>query len=173
MEKIRFYDEAAHLFYKKNEFSSYPITSLDLFAPYFESFCGSLRDSAKLEKISQREKWKNTHNFQNEFLDREHVVLVTDSSLNIVYASESIYFMNGYKPHEIIGKKPKMFQGRETCKKTTKEVSVAIQNQRPFEVVLTNYRKNGTAYQCWIKGYPVLDASGKLVNFIAFEKEVA
>ena len=39
--------------------------------------------------------------------------------------------------------------------------------------VLVNYRKDGTTYKCWIQASPVLDETGRVVNFIAFEKEVA
>ncbi|MEX0361098.1 MAG: PAS domain-containing protein, partial [Allomuricauda sp.] len=70
----------------------------------------------------------------------------------------------------VLGKKPKMFQGKATCRETTKQVSRAIKEKVPFEVVLTNYRKDGTTYECHIKSSPVFDTVGKLVNFIAFEK---
>ncbi|MEZ4809721.1 MAG: PAS domain-containing protein [Allomuricauda sp.] len=173
MEKIRFYDEAVNLFYREREIKGHPITSLDFYAPHFGKFCNSLHDVKKLGKLAKKENWQDDHGFQREILDNDHVVVVTDTALNIVYASQNIYTMNGYRPGEIIGKKPKMFQGEGTCRETTKKVSVAIEKQIPFEVVLTNYRKNGTAYKCWIKGFPVLDGTGKLVNFIAFEKEVA
>ena len=173
MEKFRFYDEAASLFYREREIKAHPITSLDFYAQHFGKFCIGLQDIKKLGKMAKKGKWQNDHGFRREILDKSHVVVVTDVALNIVYASQNIYTMNGYRPNEIIGKKPKMFQGKDTCKDTTKEVSVAIEKQIPFEVVLTNYRKNGTPYNCWIKGFPVLNESGKLANFIAFEKEVA
>ena len=81
--------------------------------------------------------------------------------------------MNGYKPEQIIGNKPKMFQGEKTCKKSLSVISSAIKEQRSFETIVTNYRKDGSTYKCWIHGQPVLDNKGKVVNFIAFEREVA
>ncbi|MDC6365264.1 MULTISPECIES: PAS domain-containing protein [Flavobacteriaceae] len=173
MKETRFYDEAVSNFYSDKVLGSYPISSLDFYAQHFSRVCTDLKDIKNLSDLAQKEKWEQDIPFRNEILDKQHIVVVTDTNLNIVYASTNISLMNGYSPNEIIGKKPKMFQGKDTCKETTQKVSLAIQQQEPFEVILTNYRKNGTSYNCWIKGSPVRDKSGKVVNFIAFEKEVA
>ncbi len=173
MEKTKFYDEAVNNFYRDKEIHSYPISSLDIYAKHFSTVCKNLQDVQQLSGLAKREKWHNQVPFRNEIMDKEHVVVVTDANLNIVYASQNMYHMNGYMPEEVYGKKPKMFQGAETCKKTTNKVSEAIKNNEAFEVVLTNYRKNGSVYNCWIKGSPIFDKAGKVVNFIAFEKEVA
>ncbi|RDY59686.1 PAS domain-containing protein [Flagellimonas nanhaiensis] len=173
MEKLRFYDEAASNFYSGEKITCFPITSMDFYAQRFQKVCKSLHDVKNLSDLAEKEKWGGIIPFEDEILDKEHVVVVTDAELNIVYASQNITHMNGYRPDEILGKKPKMFQGDGTCKLTTQKVSEAIKKREAFEVVLTNYRKDGTAYQCWIKGSPVLNKTGKVVNFIAFEKEVA
>ncbi|MGB2759075.1 MAG: PAS domain-containing protein, partial [Maribacter stanieri] len=78
-----------------------------------------------------------------------------------------------YHPEEIIGKSPKMFQGNLTSKSTLKIVSDAVKQKNSFEVTVVNYRKDGSTYNCWIQGQPVFDLKGDIVNFIAFEKEVA
>ncbi|WP_396591327.1 PAS domain-containing protein [Allomuricauda sp. R78024] len=173
MEKTKFYDEAINNFYRNKEINSYPLSSLDIYAQHFGKVCKNLQDVKNLSDLAQKEKWENEMPFRNEIMDKEHVVVVTDANLNIVYASQNMFQMNGYESDEVIGKKPKMFQGKETCVETTKQVSNAIKNNDPFEVVLLNYRKNGSPYKCWIQGSPVFDKAGKVVNFIAFEKEVA
>ena len=81
--------------------------------------------------------------------------------------------MSQYRPEEIVGKNPKMFQGDLTSNSTLKIVSKAVRAKNPFEVTVVNYRKDGTTYNCKIQGEPVFDHNGKVVNFIAFEKEVA
>ena len=173
MEKTRFYDEAINNFYRDKEITSYPISSLDIYAQHFSKVCKNLQDVKSLGDLAKTSKWRNDVPFRDEIMDKDLVVVVTDTKLNIVYASQNMYTMNGYQPSEVIGQKPKMFQGEATCKETTKKVSEAIKEKRGFEAVITNYRKNGTIYKCWIKGSPVFDLSGKIVNFIAFEKEVA
>ncbi len=173
MEKTRFYDEAVHKFLAEKPLTSYPLNSLEFYASYFTKVCKNLNDVKGLNELANQENWEAQIPFQNELLDNEHVIVVTDSNLQIVYATQNMRFMNGYAPVEVVGKNPKMFQGEATCKKTTQQVSEAIKTLSPFEVVLTNYKKDGSQYNCWIKATPVFDKRGKVVNFIAFEKAVA
>nr|WP_299339350.1 PAS domain-containing protein [Allomuricauda sp.] len=173
MEKIRFYDEAINNFYRGKEILSYPLTAMDIYSQHFDKLCQRLQDVKNLADLAEREKWGYQVPFKDEILKKEHVVVVTDPQLNIVYATQDIFSMNGYRPDEILGKKPKMFQGEKTCKVTAKTISGSIKKLEPFEAVITNYRKDGTTYNCWIQGGPVFDKEGKVVNFIAFEKEVA
>lgn len=173
MKGTKFYDEAVNRFYRDKAINSYPISSLDIYAQHFGIVCKNLQDVKLLGDLAESKKWELGVPFRSEIMDKDHVVVVTDTKLNIVYASQNIYMMNGYRPEEIIGQQPKMFQGVETCETTRKEVSQAIKNRKVFEATLTNYRKDGSTYKCWIKGSPVFDRNGKVVNFIAFEREVA
>ncbi|WP_190810195.1 PAS domain-containing protein [Flagellimonas sp. S3867] len=173
MEKLKYYDEAANNFYSNSEIKSFTINSLDFHASHFNKVCENLHDLKNLTHLAAKKNWHGALSIRDQILRKEHVVVVTDPNLNIVYASQNMYGMNGYRPTEVLGKKPSMFQGAETNEETRKLVSMAIKNREPFEVVLVNYRKNGAPYKCWIQGSPIFDKKGKVVNFIAFEKEVA
>lgn len=173
MEKIRFYDEAINKFYRNKELNVSPLSSLDFYSQHFSKVCQNLHDVKNLNDLAHQEKWGYEIPFREEILNKEHVVVVTDPQLNIVYATQNIFSMNGYRPAEILGKKPKMFQGEKTCPETSRNISLAIQKLEPFEATITNYRKNGSTYNCWIQGAPVFNKDGKVVNFIAFEREVA
>jgi predicted transglutaminase-like protease len=81
--------------------------------------------------------------------------------------------LNGYYPNEVIGNSPKMFQGELTNKKVSQEISEAVKTKQPFDKIIINYCKDGSLYKCQIKGYPVFDVNGELINFIAFEKIAA
>ncbi|HAI41806.1 MAG TPA: histidine kinase, partial [Maribacter sp.] len=120
----------------------------------------------------------NSWNIDTSILDRKlrtekNIVVVTDTHLNIVFATKNMWNMSQYRPDEIVGKNPKMFQGDLTSNSTLNIVSKAVKEKNPFEVTVVNYRKDGTTYNCKIQGEPVFDYNGKVVNFIAFEKEVA
>ena len=173
MKEIQHYDKAAHKFYNNQRFNTFPITTWDLFAEQFRITGEGLNDIVKLTKLAEGNKWNTTIPFKNEILDKNHIIVITDASLNIVHASQNIHKMNGYTSEELIGKKPKMFQGELTCKATSLKIGKAVKEQMPFEATIVNYRKDGSTYNCWIKGSPIKDATGKVVNFIAFEKEVA
>ena len=99
----------------------------------------------------------------------KNVVIITDPNLNIVFASANIYQLNGYTPEEVIGKTPKLFQGENTCTKTSKRIRMAIDKHQPFSERILNYKKNKEVYYCTINGYPVFNQKGDLVNYLAFE----
>jgi PAS domain S-box-containing protein len=101
---------------------------------------------------------------------REEVVILTDTKLNIVFASHNMIKMNGYAEAEVLGKNPKIFQGSATDLTVSNEIRTAISLQQPFEKTVMNYKKNGDVYACLIKGFPVFNIKGQLSHYIAFEK---
>ena len=171
--EIKNYDLAANKFHNSLDIKNLPLNSWDFYALFFEKTCQMSTDIFLLKNLAKSNMWSYTENFDEELLQKEHVIVVTDPQLKIVHATQNILNMNGYKPEEILGKKPKMFQGVATCKDTSRKIGIAIKNREPFEAVLLNYRKDGSTYKCWIKGEPILNTSGEVVNFIAYEKEVA
>ncbi|WP_299533327.1 PAS domain-containing protein [Ulvibacterium sp.] len=173
MNEIKNYDTAAHKFYSSQNISGLPIVSWDFHATHFQKVCNDSADLFLLNKLAQTNKWSSTPEFNEKLAHDKYVIVVTDSHLKIVHATHNILEMNGYLPNEIIGKEPKMFQGRETCKQTSRKIGQAIRQRKPFETVVLNYRKDGSIYKCWIKGEPIYDIYGEVVNFIAYEKEVA
>ncbi|PXY41737.1 histidine kinase [Flavobacterium cheongpyeongense] len=126
-------------------------------------------DAKKIKNISRQFKWNITDLNINDRL-KNQVVLITDLEQKIVFASEGIYAMSGYTEKEVLGKKPKMFQGPMTSALVLREIRGAIEKQIPFEKTILNYKKSGETYVCNIQGFPVFNISGKISHFIAFEK---
>jgi len=158
-------------------YSSFEINSLlycwDIYSSYFDKLCLNYNDIRVLTNLAETNKWTHILDLDMELLHKKQVVVVTDAKLNIVHATQNIYDMNGYKPKEVIGYKPKMFQGKDTSKDTIAYISEAVANKISFEAIVLNYRKDGTPYNCYIKGFPVFNNKEKLINFIAYEREVA
>ncbi len=170
---MKAYDDAAYRFHKELRFNCLPLNSWDIYGLYFDTLCSTYEDIVSLKRLSKDNRWSYTDTFKDALLKKDQIIIVTDTDTKIVHATQNIILMNGYRPEEIVGKRPKLFQGAETSKKTTGEIRTAINNRKPFEAVILNYRKNGTPYNCWLKAEPVFDTQGELVNFIAYEKEVA
>ena len=146
-----------------------PLYSWDFFGEYLDNLKLALSDLSKLNELSKANRWKFNWNFEEE-LQQDHVIVVTDNSLKIVFASENTIKMTGYTSEEIVGKTPKMFQGSKTSKKDLKQIREAIDSQKPFEKTIINYKKNGETYSCHIKAFPIFNSKKQVVNFIAFEK---
>ncbi|MFT5754807.1 MAG: PAS domain S-box-containing protein [Flavobacterium sp.] len=166
------YDKAAAKYYSGLDIKTMPLISWDFFSQSFSNKQLTILDNSVLSKLETKNNWETTWDFTN-MLQNETVIVVTDSKLKIVFASENINKMNGYNPKEVIGQTPKMFQGKDTDAAISNEIRLAIENQKPFDKVVLNYRKDGSVYKCHIKGHPIFNHNGKLINFIAFEKIAA
>lgn len=150
--------------------NSVPIMAWDFHCEHLRELKAILTDVKKVKKISNQFTW-NIHNLEIEERIKDEVVLITDLDLKIVFASNGIRKMTGYREEEVLGKTPKMFQGPATSKAVLKEIKQAIQQQIPFEKIIENYRKDGRTYKCKIKASPVFNLKGELSHFIAFESE--
>lgn len=174
MNDLKDYDNAVIKFRKSLKFTTLPVLSWDYYAQVLDDFKFFSEDMNSLKQLA----FLNTWNLDIDLVDAKlkkdkNVVVVTDTNLNIVFATKNIWQMNQYKPEEIIGRKPKMFQGSETSSSTLKIIRKAIKDKKPFETKIINYKKDGSKYLCWIQGQPVFNNTGEIVNFIAFEKEIA
>lgn len=150
--------------------NSVPILAWDFHYEYLNELKVDFADLKKVKEISAHFAWDEEHLNISERI-KEEVVVVTDADLKIVFASSGITTMTGYAESEVLGKTPKMFQGKETSKADLKEIRKAIELQIPFEKTIKNYKKNGKIYTCRIFGSPVFNLKGKLSHYIAFEKE--
>lgn len=146
-----------------------PLYSWDIFGEYLDSLKFALSDLLKLKELSKANRWKFDWNFEEE-LQQDHVIVVTDNRLKIVFASENVIKMTGYSADEVLGNTPKIFQGSKTSKKDLKAIREAIDSNIPFDKTILNYKKNGETYSCRIKAFPVFNSKKQVVNFIAFEK---
>jgi PAS domain S-box-containing protein len=174
MEDLKDYDNAVIKFRKRLKYSTLPLLSWDFYTQGLDAIKKTAEDMNSLLEFALANSWKiDTDLLDEKIKANKNVVVVTDAKLNIVFATKNIWDMNQYHPQDIIGKKPKMFQGSKTSSVSLKVISDAIKENKPFETTVINYRKDGSTYNCWIQGQPVFNEKGKVVNFIAFEKEVA
>lgn len=173
MKELQHYDNAAKTFYGTQQIKNLPLNSWDHYADHFETVLKYAEDITVFKKLASDYKWDTSLQIEKELFQKKHIVVVTDSHLKIVHATHNMIGMNGYGSDEVIGQTPKMFQGKDTCVKTNKYIANAIKKKEPFEAVVLNYRKDGSAYKCWIKGQPIFNSKKEVVHFIAYEKEVA
>lgn len=153
----------------KNSFRSLPILCWDFHHEHMKETRTFLSNLKTIEQIAEQFKWDETNLNISERL-KEEVVLITDLKQKIIFASEEIFKMTGYKQTEVLGNSPKMFQGSETSALTLSEIRFAIKKRHPFKKTILNYKKNGETYNCVIEGFPVFNLKGNLSHFIAFEK---
>lgn len=147
-----------------------PLMCWDFFV---ESHCRRLQNAEgfhQLQLFAKRHNWRIDWNLKKLLLTEEKIALVTDPAQIIRFATPNMITMNGYAVEEVLGKQPKMFQGKDTDPQIRKQIREAITRCLPFKGTIINYRKEGTPYNCLVEEYPVWNKSGVLVNFVAFEQ---
>ena len=169
MKDLSKYDHAAADYYLKSGLKTIPLMSWEFQQQFINDLQTTRSDAERLKKLAKAFRWKSNWDYESELM-QQCTIIVTDAALSIVFASKNMAKMNGYKETEILGKSPKMFQGKDTDLQVSKAIREAISNQQPFEKTILNYRKNGTTYDCHVLGFPVFNNEGKLSHFIAFEK---
>jgi len=169
MDDFKEYDKAVIAFQKNLKINRMPLHSWDIYGASFSELSQNIIDARNLEIFALENKWKSKFDFQSE-LSIDTTIIITSPKIEIVYSSGNIIKMNGYKPEEVLGKSPKMFQGEKTDTSVSSQISKSILAALPFEHTIINYHKNGTAYDCHIKGFPVFNIKGDLCHFIAFER---
>jgi PAS domain S-box-containing protein len=158
------YENAIAKYYSKMKIIRAPLLCWDLFNH-------SINEAVNFNKIQHD--WTSKESFFTAVIQSKNTVLITDINYNIVFASNNMIEMNGYRPDEVLSKNPKMFQGDLTCDSARKNIKYATANHLPFKEVIVNYKKDGSTYLCEICGYPKFDKQGNLVHYIAFEKLAA
>ena len=149
-----------------------PLMCWDIFMDGYQKKIQLAEDICTLNKLSIKQKWQHSFDFETELFRSGNTILVTDPKQHIIYASSSIFLMNGYLPGEIIGKRPFIFQGTNTCPQIKASIRQSINDRSVFEQTIVNYCKNGAPYNCHIKGFPVFNHKKELANFIAFETAI-
>ena len=149
--------------------SGRPLMCWDIFMEGYHRRLELADDIQQLTLLSKSQSWQHSLDMEHQLVWLNRTLLVTDLGLNIVYASSNMFAMNGYTPDEVIGKKPSLFQGKETSTDTKLFIRQSIEKRVPFETNIVNYRKNGDTYMCRLEEYPLYNHKNALVNFIAFE----
>jgi PAS domain S-box-containing protein len=162
------YDSMISKYYKKASTHALPLMSWEFYGEYRTVLESFKKDFNILKKITKN--WNFKRNYYQEFIHEQSVIVITKPNLKIVFVSQNIQKLSGYLPNEVIGNSPKIFHGEDTCAITLLKMKNAVDNKIPFEVSIINYKKDKTPYVCLIKGFPVLNKQGKLVNYIVFKR---
>lgn len=89
-----------------------------------------------------------------------------------IYVNPAFSEMTGYSREELIGCNLSILQGANTDPAAIKEIRQSLHEARRCEVVLKNYRKDGTPFWNELLLSPVHDEKGKLTHFIGVQNDV-
>ena len=105
-------------------------------------------------------------------------VLLTTTDLDrpgpsIVYVNPAFEKMTGWSKHEIIGKSPRILQGKKTEHKIFSDLRERLLQGEHWLGQTTNYRKNGTEFVMEWSIVPILDKSNDVYRYLAVQRDVS
>ena len=90
----------------------------------------------------------------------------------IIYCNPAFESMTGYRREEIIGKNCRFLQGSDTDSDALEIIRQALKTNSECQVILKNYRKDGTVFWNALSISPVRDKKGKLTHFIGVQRDI-
>jgi PAS domain S-box-containing protein len=90
----------------------------------------------------------------------------------IIYCNPAFLEITGYSQNEVIGRNCRFLQGADTDPQALEQIRQAIRAEQECQVVLKNYRKDGTLFWNDLTISPVRDASGCLTHFIGVQTDI-
>ncbi|WP_242602586.1 diguanylate cyclase [Legionella moravica] len=90
----------------------------------------------------------------------------------IVWVNEAFLKVTKYTINEVVGKTPRILQGKETSKDTLLQIKNAIKKQNNINVELLNYDKYGVPYWINFSIIYIHDDQGKLCYLGAIERDI-
>ena len=99
-------------------------------------------------------------------------ILITDASAmgKITYANKAFKKLTGHDPAKVIGKTPRILQGKGTDKKVIERLSVALKSGGKFEGKAINYKQDGTPFIMYWRVLPI-KVGKKIEAWIAIQRE--
>ncbi|MBU2997792.1 PAS domain-containing protein [Cellulophaga baltica] len=157
---------------KPSKGKAMPLLSWDIFRQYDSLTQEKFQlknDIEEVKILAKKSNWKNE--FETIFNDNNfEAIVITDLNKNIVWINDGFAAMTGYSKEETINKTPNFLQGKNTSDKSRKNFRRQLNKLEPFTEVITNYRKDNSAYKCEVKIFPLYNK--EVTHFLAIEREV-
>lgn len=156
-----------------SKFTPHPLMSWDISG---KSPCSVIdfwnikEDLAKLKQFSHQYNWNI--DIQNILKLQYQAVILTDADQQICWVNKGFTEMTGYPASEAVGRTPRFLQGKNTSTVAKKNISKAIQKNRPFTKKVLNYKKNSEEYICQLTIFPLYNQDKNITHFLALEVEL-
>jgi PAS domain S-box-containing protein len=102
-------------------------------------------------------------------------VLITDPRQPdnpIIFCNQAFQRLSGYARDEVIGRNCRFLQGSDRDQPELEQIRAALQQHRPIQTVLRNYRKDGTLFYNELHIAPVRNDDGEVTHHVGILNDV-
>jgi diguanylate cyclase (GGDEF)-like protein/PAS domain S-box-containing protein len=89
----------------------------------------------------------------------------------VIYVNASFQALTGYMAEELVGRNLRILQGQNRDQDGRHRLREALSRGEPFQAILRNHRKDGSAFWNEFSVLPLRDANSKITHFVAFYRE--
>jgi PAS domain S-box-containing protein len=109
--------------------------------------------------------------------DMSEPALITRADLaapgpTIIAVSSGMVALNQYRPDELLGRSPRLFQGPLTARAVLDELRSRCLRAEQFVGETVNYRRDGSTYLVQWTIDPLRDAEGRVTHFFSLQRDV-
>ncbi|MDH5019756.1 bacterio-opsin activator domain-containing protein [Halobacterium rubrum] len=90
----------------------------------------------------------------------------------VIYMNDSFEDITGYPAEEVVGANHRFLQGPGTDEEKVAAFGEAIGERRDAEVVLRNYRRDGSLFWNQVTISPIFDENGDVSHYVGFQMDV-
>jgi PAS domain S-box-containing protein len=90
----------------------------------------------------------------------------------IIYANRAFEQITGYESHEVLGLNCRLLQGNDLDQPGLDQIRVAVAQGKPCQVVLRNYRKDGSLFYNELAISPVLSPEGAVTHYVGVQNDI-
>ena len=102
-------------------------------------------------------------------------VVITSMTLPnqpMIYVNEAFERITGYEAHEMLGLNCRLLQREDRDQPGIHAMREAIREGRPCQVVVRNYRKDGSLFYNELAISPVLNADGQVTHYVGVQADI-
>lgn len=96
----------------------------------------------------------------------------THPDLILTYVNSAFKKLTGYNAAEAVGKNCRFLQGSDRSQPGIATLRQAIRNGQACEVILRNYRKDGSLFWNQLAIAPITDNQGKVSHYVALQRDI-
>jgi PAS domain S-box-containing protein len=126
----------------------------------------------------QKRQAEEIHLLQSVVVNTNDSIVITEAEPidepgpRIIYVNEAFCRMTGYHSQEVLGKTPRLLQGKKTNRSALDKIRMALSQWQSITVEVINYRKDGSEFWVELSILPIADKKGHYTHWIAVQRDI-